>query len=425
MESTITTPLLRVLRSLTAAIVVAASFALPVRASEILYASGGGPMLSAIYAIDTTTGEATFVWDVPWYYAYAGGLAYDPASDDFYTLAATVADPGTSRLLRIGRSTGVITEYPPMSPTLNFTGGGLALHPTTGVLYATGLNGFQSSGLFTIDKNTGVPTLIGQCGGQCCVSPFGFNMNGLGFRADGTLFANGFTLSTPNSQLFTIDLVTGLATEVGPHGVLVGRQLSYSDLAFRADGTLFSMGSVTASANGLYTVDPLTGSATLVGDLVLPLGCDGGLVFVDDGGPTTFCTAKSNSLGCVPAIGFTGTASLGDGSPLVIEAHGVLNQKNGLLFYGLTGPAAIPFLGGTMCAKLPVRRMPVQKAGGAPPPTLDCSGTYTVDFDAWFASGIDPALTFGKVVDAQFWTRDVQSSNGVGLTDAIQFFVTP
>ncbi|MBI5435068.1 MAG: hypothetical protein HZA52_19695 [Planctomycetes bacterium] len=398
---------------------------MPARASEILYGSGGGPFLSAIYAFDTTTGEATLVWDIPWFYAYAGGLAYDPSTDDFYTIAATVADPGTSRLVRIGRSTGVITEYPLMSTSLSFTGGGLALHPTTGVLYATGLNGFQSSGLFTIDKTSGAPTLIGQCGGQCCVAPFGFNMNGLGFRDDGTLFANGFTLSDPDSHLFTIDLSTGLATEVGPHGVLVGRQLAYSDLAFRADGTLFSMGSITASASGLYTVDPLTGNATLVGDLILPLGCDGGLVFVDDGAPTTFCATKTNSLGCVPAIGFTGTSSLGDASPLVIEAHDVLNQKNGLLFYGLTGPAAIPFLGGTLCAKPPVRRLPVQNAGGALPPTLDCSGTYSVDFDAWFVSGVDPALTFGKVVDAQFWSRDVQSSSGVGLTNAIQFFVTP
>ncbi|MCE9593478.1 MAG: hypothetical protein K8S98_04730 [Planctomycetes bacterium] len=425
MHTTRPTAFFRSLRSLAAAAVVATSFALPTRASEILYGTGGGPFLSAIYGVDTTTGEATLVWDLPWLYLYAGGLAYDPATDDFYAIGGKVSDPGTSRLYRIGRTTGIITEFPGMSPTLGFSGGGLALHPTTGVLYATGLDGYQSSGLYTIDKNTGVPTFIGHSGGQCCVAPFGFNMNGLGFRADGTLFANGFTLSVPDSHLFTIDLATGLATDIGPHGVLLGRQLAYSDLAFRADGQLFSMGSITGATNGLYTVDPLTGHASLVGNLIAPLGCDGGLVFVGERAPTTYCTAKTNSLGCVPKIRVTGTASFGDASPLIVDTRDVLNKKNGLLFYGLSGPAAIPFLGGTLCAQPPVRRTPVQKAGGALPPVLDCSGTYTFDFDAWYASGLDPAFTLGKVVGAQFWSRDIQSSSGVGLTDAVQFFITP
>ena len=64
-----------------------------------------------------------------------------------------------------------------MSPTINLTSGGLAINPVMGIMYATGGNGFQSTGLFTIDKNTGAATLVGQGGGECCTAPFGFNSN--------------------------------------------------------------------------------------------------------------------------------------------------------------------------------------------------------------------------------------------------------
>ena len=69
------------------------------------------------------------------------------------------------------------------------------------------------------------------------------------------------------------------------------------------------------------------------------------------------------------------------------------------------------------------------------------SGTDSFDFDAWFASGLavrdrweacrrssgasDPSLTPGTALDAQYWSRDPLSSAGTGLTDAIEFTVTP
>jgi len=139
---------------------------------------------------------------------------------------------------------------------------------------------------------------------------------------------------------------------------------------------------------------------------------------------TIYCTAKINSLGCVPRIGSSGTLSLGDAIPFVITAQQVLNRKPGTLFYGKTGRAAIPFLGGTLCANTPLKRTGLLNSGGTPPPVSDCSGTYAFDFDAWFAAGLDPSLLPGTVVDAQFFSRDHQSSAGTGLTDAIEFAVT-
>lgn len=139
----------------------------------------------------------------------------------------------------------------------------------------------------------------------------------------------------------------------------------------------------------------------------------------------TYCTAKANSLGCVPEISATGTASIGDASPLVIAADQVLNQKNGLFFYGLLGRATIPFLGGTLCVQPPLRRTTILNSGGATPPSANCSGTYAFDLDAWFASGSDPNLAPGTTLNGQFWSRDPQSTSGVGLTDAIELTLEP
>ena len=402
----------------------------PSAAGEVLYATGGGN-LSAIYTIDTATGATTHVWDLPNIYAYDSGLVYDAAGDCFFLTGSTVSD-SYSRLFRVERQTGVITAFPNVGPSLRFNGGGLAMHPTTGVLYATGSNGFQSLALFTFDKQTGVPTLIGQCGGQCCVAPFGFNINGLGFRDDGTLFANGFALSDvpvngAYSQLFTVDITTGLATHVGPHGINVGRQLAYSDLAFGANGILYSMGSTSASTNGLYSVDPLTGAATVLGNMSHPMGSDGGLTFVPDEIPTPYCTAKQNSLGCSPRIFGAGAPSASAGSGFVVSGMNVLNNKPGLLLYTNGGKAAAPFAGGFLCVGAPVRRTIGLSSGGNPPPS-DCSGVYSIDLNAFAVGALggspQPFLTVpGTVVDAQYWGRDpgYAAPNNATLSNGLQF----
>ncbi len=244
--------------------------------------TGVGAGLSALYTVDPSNGASTLVWNFPGIHIYAGGLAYDATTDTLYATGAEDSSTGTSRLFTIDRFTGATTSFAGIDSSINLSSGGLAIDPLTGVMYATGTNGHQSHALFTIDKTTGAATLVGQAGGECCVSPFGFNVNGLGFRSDGTLFANGFTLSQSEaaySHLFTIDLTTGAATDIGSHGVTAGRQLAYSGLAFRDDGTLLSLGSITASRGGLYSVNPLTGAATLLGDTGVQFGVDGGLTF--------------------------------------------------------------------------------------------------------------------------------------------------
>jgi hypothetical protein len=149
------------------------------------------------------------------------------------------------------------------------------------------------------------------------------------------------------------------------------------------------------------------------------------------GQPTVYCTAKINSLGCTPTIGFTGTPSATAGSGFTVTGSNVINNKNGLLFYGTTGQASIPFQGGTLCVKVPVKRTGSTNSAGNPPPN-DCSGLFSIDMNAFAVSAGPPtplpALTVpGTVVDCQWWGRDpgFAAPDNTTLTDALEYTVGP
>jgi hypothetical protein len=136
-----------------------------------------------------------------------------------------------------------------------------------------------------------------------------------------------------------------------------------------------------------------------------------------------YCTSKVNSLGCLPRMGFSGVPSASSPTPFTVVASSVLNQRNGVFFYGLSGPAAAPFQGGLKCVSSPTRRTGTLNSGGTPPIANDCSGVYGFDFNAWIGSGADPSLVPGVSVRGQFWSRDPAASFGVGLSEAIEFLI--
>lgn len=144
------------------------------------------------------------------------------------------------------------------------------------------------------------------------------------------------------------------------------------------------------------------------------------LTIVDRVPITTYCVAKPNSLGCVATIATSGEPDPSSTEAFTISASQVLNQKNGVFFYGIRGPNAAPFLGGTLCVRSPLKRMPPVNSHGNPLPD-DCSGVLAVDFNAWLAGGFDATLTVGQRVNGQFWYRDPADPFATGLTDAIQF----
>jgi hypothetical protein len=141
------------------------------------------------------------------------------------------------------------------------------------------------------------------------------------------------------------------------------------------------------------------------------------------GAIATYCTAKANSAGCLPAVAASGTPSASAGSGFTISTKDVLDNKFGLYFYGKSGPSNVPFQGGTLCAQLPLVRTMLQNSGGTAP----CGGTFQIDFNAYVASGADPALLSGQQVWLQTWSRDpgFAPPDNTSLSDAISFVLCP
>jgi hypothetical protein len=126
---------------------------------------------------------------------------------------------------------------------------------------------------------------------------------------------------------------------------------------------------------------------------------------------TVYCTAKVNSLGCTPTIAATGMASATAAHGFVVSCSDVRNRKPGLLMYGVSGRAAGPFQGGTLCVQSPVHRTTVVNSNGSASPAQDCTGVYVMDMNA-FARGMlggAPMLELselGTTVNCQWWGRD-------------------
>lgn len=169
-----------------------------------------------------------------------------------------------------------------------------------------------------------------------------------------------------------------------------------------------------ANRNAYFTADfDDNGAGDVEGFFKLPCnaGCTG----------QTYCTSKINSLGCTPAIAAAGAPSVSNPASFDISADMVLNNKAGILFYGF-GPNALPFQGGFLCVQPPTKRTPVQSSGGNPPPN-DCSGTFSLDFNALIQSGTDPSLTAGTQVFSQYWSRDPASPSTTSLTGGLSFII--
>ena len=104
------------------------------------------------------------------------------------------------------------------------------------------------------------------------------------------------------------------------------------------------------------------------------------------------------------------------GGAFEVVATNVLNNKNGLMFWG-TQATSTPFQGGTKCVAAPVSRTPTQDSGGNAPPN-DCSGSYSFNFSTAYMAfkGLGPGIT----IYCQYWSRDPTAPFTTGLTDGLQ-----
>jgi len=100
-------------------------------------------------------------------------------------------------------------------------------------------------------------------------------------------------------------------------------------------------------------------------------------------------------------------------------AEGVDANRVGLLYYGRGGPWGQPVTQGFLCVQAPIVRAQVSTSGG----TTGCDGVLSMDFNAWIASGADPALVAGQTAYVQAWFRS--GGGGSQLSDALALLIGP
>lgn len=140
--------------------------------------------------------------------------------------------------------------------------------------------------------------------------------------------------------------------------------------------------------------------------------------------PSLYCSAKLNSLGCTPSIGWQGLPmQSGAADDFWVTASNVRNNKLGMLLWSM-GPANNPFFGGTLCVAQPIHRTPAQYSAGNSSGN-DCTGTYSFHFSQVYM--LQQLLGANITVFAQYWSRDpgFAPPNNIGLTDGLRFTICP
>jgi len=138
---------------------------------------------------------------------------------------------------------------------------------------------------------------------------------------------------------------------------------------------------------------------------------------------SSYCTGKVNSLGCVPAMGASGSASASSPNAFLVTCSNAINQKVGLMMYSHQ-PIAAAFQGGLLCVNTPLKRTTPQNSGGSVGGS-DCTGSFSFDFNAQIDSGLDPTLVPGAEIFCQYWSRDPVSPSHTSLSNALRALINP
>ncbi len=174
-------------------------------------------------------------------------------------LALALSTSVNAAFITVGTSNGGIYDVD--------TATGAATLVATGVVMTDlardangGLWGVTFDNLYHIDTSTNTFTDVGALS-----APY---MNALTFGSDGTLYGSSYK----NTNLYTIDTLSGAASIVG-----AGSFTSSGDLSFNAAGDMFL--AADTGNDTLVDVDPLTGITTTIGSTGINDAY--GLAFVD------------------------------------------------------------------------------------------------------------------------------------------------
>lgn len=241
---------------------------IPVQAASIiLYGGLGGHNNGdstndgALAIVDQTTGAVSIVGH-PANVNRISGLAFDPNGLLFAATQAGGGFPpppgptGASRLLLLNPNSGAILSNVLISDGTNgISIADLAVQPGTGVLFGIRSPQDQLNGqgrLYTINKTTGLATLVGDTGDF-----FG----SIAFAPNGTLYMSSADLD-PNDNLTNIGLKTLNPVNASMLSFVATRDF-FGALGIRPqDGAMFGG---TGDQASLFIVNPVTGAETLIG----------------------------------------------------------------------------------------------------------------------------------------------------------------
>lgn len=253
----------------------------------------------------------------------ASAVSYDPTTDAIFMMSDNVWATGPFLY-----SYNPHTHQQAYIGDLNL-GADLSLianHPVTGELFY--IDGYGTN-LYSLDKQTAAPTLIGSSGASLRVH------RGAAFHPQThELFATNVHILVPGTNLVTIDSATGATTVVST------LDRSVSKLAFDAQGTLFGLsGSVAAGGFKLVTINQTTGHTTVVCTYPSGLKLNGFSIMP--------ATAPTLALGSATPIG---------GQPFSVAVTGAKADAHTWLAWSLTGTGstAVPQLGVTLGLASPV-----------------------------------------------------------------------
>jgi hypothetical protein len=408
--------------------------------------SGRDIVLGNTYTGTTRLAKWTTRWASEGIKNFAVTARSDNATDKTDSVQVTVDGTAPSLVSNLGSSTHVLNQW---TNNPNIT------HTWTAA--TDNLSGVDGYGLYTSLNAAGSPSNTKDIGAVTSTSEV-YPASGQYYFNINTVDRSGnWTASYANRGPYKIDLVQpNYVTGLGSTTHAVGVPKCSSSITMTWDPGTDGGGSGMAGYAYVWDHAPITlpGAINLgnVSSLVSNLAASSqpwyfhirpydnagngqnmfhaGPFYVSPNSGTTFCTAKINSLGCTPAMSFTGTPKAGQPSGYVIRGTNVRNNKSGLLFYGVNGGQAAPFQGGTLCVAAQIKRTTSVTSGGTPAPANDCTGIYSIDFSS-FASGLlggsplPQLIVPGTTVSCQWWGRDpgFAAPNNTTLSNGLSFTI--
>jgi subtilisin-like proprotein convertase family protein len=146
--------------------------------------------------------------------------------------------------------------------------------------------------------------------------------------------------------------------------------------------------------------------------------------------PPTFCTPPGTTTsGCSPTISATGNPNVAQNNNCVITVANVEGQKQGLLFYGVSGQVNFPWCPSNspslLCVKAPTQRIFPQGTGGT---AGQCNGQLQNDWNLFqntFVGAVGAPFSAGTVVTMQGWFRDPPACKTTFLSQGITLTYQP